>query len=104
MRNRLVSSLALLLVSASLTLSGCASSLCARKEAWLKNHCAGTDVTWSHDATCERAIEHCDEGHLAQMQGYVSCLESQNVCSLDTMNQCGQQYPGGVNLSCPATN
>lgn len=85
---------------AAFALSACSSNLCVRKEKWLESHCAGTDVSWSHDSTCEAAIDKCDQGHLAQMEGYVKCLESQNVCSLDVMAQCQQAYPGGVNLSC----
>ena len=71
-------------------------SVCARKEKWLGSHCAGTDVAWSHDASCESSIKSCDEAHMAQINGYVACLESQSVCSLDTMAACQAQYPGGV--------
>lgn len=75
-------------------------SVCARKEKWLASHCAGTEVTWSHDATCEASLKHCDPPRLAQAEGYVACLESQNVCSLESMSSCQAQYPGGVNLVC----
>jgi hypothetical protein len=103
MRKKIVIAIAFA-VLAALSISACASSPCARKEKWLASHCAGTDVAWSHDATCESSIKNCDQGHLAQIEGYVSCLESQNVCSLDTMNACQSQYPGGVNLVCTAAN
>jgi hypothetical protein len=83
-----------------MSVSGCAANLCQRKENWLENHCSGTDVTWSHDAMCEDNIDKCDPGHMKQLEGYVMCLESQNSCSLDTIGQCGQSYPGGVNLVC----
>ncbi len=87
----------------SLCVSACSSpSACVRKERWLASHCAGTDVAWSHDATCEESIKRCDDAHMAQINGYVACLESQSVCSLDTMNACQAQYPGGVNLMCTA--
>jgi hypothetical protein len=84
-----------------LALSACASNYCQRKESWLKNTCVGTDVTWSHDATCENALENCDEGHIAQANAYVACLEASNVCSLDVMAACQAKHPGGVNLQCP---
>jgi hypothetical protein len=88
-------------VSSLFMLSACAANFCERKEKWFANHCSGTDVSWSHDATCEAALQNCDEGHIAQANAYVSCLESQNVCSLDTINSCAAQHPGGVNLQCP---
>ena len=81
-------------------LSACASNFCQRKEKWLSTHCIGGDVTWSHDATCEAALEDCDEGHIAQANAYVDCLEKQSVCSQDVIAACGAQYPGGVNLQC----
>jgi hypothetical protein len=84
----------------AVAVSACSSSVCARKEKWLGSHCAGTDIAWSHDASCESSIKKCDQAHMAQIEGYVSCLEGQNVCSLDTMNSCQAAYPGGVNLVC----
>jgi hypothetical protein len=83
-------------------LAACSPSLCARKDNWFKNHCAGTDVAYSSDPMCEKNLEHCDRAHLAQAQGYISCIESQNSCSLDGIAACGNQYPGGVNLVCTA--
>src|SRR5262249_51905172 len=94
----LAAAFASLLAFAASACSG--PSACVRKEKWLASHCAGTDVAWSHDATCEDSIKRCDEAHMAQINGYVACLESQATCSLDTMNACQAQYPGGVNLVC----
>jgi hypothetical protein len=95
---------ALALSLTSFAVSACAPNLCQRKHDWFASHCAGTDVSYSRDSTCEAAIDHCDQGHLAQLQSYVMCLESQNMCSMDTIAACGQQYPGGVNLMCTPTN
>jgi hypothetical protein len=97
--NKLLLSLALL---STFALSACASNYCQRKEAWLSKNCVGGDVTWSPDATCEASLENCGEGHIAQANAYVSCLEASNVCSLDVMAACQAQHPGGVNLQCPA--
>jgi hypothetical protein len=80
--------------------AGCKASLCERKDRWLARNCAGGDVTWSPDDTCEAKVETCNRAQLAQFEGYVKCLESSRECSLDVMGRCGQQYPGGVNLFC----
>jgi hypothetical protein len=93
-------SAATLALLGALLLQGCASSICERKENWMRNNCVGGNVTWSPDATCEANLKNCNQGQLRQAEGYVACLESQNVCSLDTMAHCQEQFPGGVNLVC----
>ena len=90
------------LLSLSLT-AACAANLCERKERFGRTRCAGTDVSWHADPSCEAKIEHCDAAHLAQFEGYVACLESQNECSMEALARCQSAYPGGVNLSCPGT-
>ena len=81
--------------------AGCAGpNLCERKENFLANHCAGTDVSYSSDAYCQEKIGKCSPAHLKQLEGYVSCLEAANLCSLEVMGQCAQAHPGGVNLIC----
>lgn len=82
--------------------SACASNYCQRKDAWMSKTCVGGDTTWSPDPTCEANLENCDEGHLAQANAYVACLESHNTCSQDIIAQCAAQHPGGVNLQCQA--
>jgi hypothetical protein len=83
-------------------LSACSGpNACVRKDRWFQSRCAGTDVAYSPDPNCEFNLEHCDVGHVQQFNSYVSCIESQNVCSLDAINSCQQQFPGGVNLMCP---
>lgn len=100
MKARTVVTTLLLALMAALYLTGCRASLCERKERWLERNCAGGDVTWSPDPTCEAKVETCNRAQLEQFKGYVSCLESSRECSLDVMSRCGQQYPGGVNLFC----
>jgi hypothetical protein len=82
--------------------ASCKASLCERKDRWLERHCTSgaTDVTWSPDPTCEAKTETCNPAQLKQFEGYVRCLEASKECSLDVMNACGQQFPGGVNLFC----
>lgn len=89
-------------VLCSLALSACAANLCERKNNWLSARCAGTDVTWSPDTLCEQNLDRCNTGQLQMFEKYVQCLESQSACSLDVLGQCGQAYPGGVNLQCAA--
>lgn len=83
-----------------LTAACAGPNLCERKDRFMTNRCAGGDVTYHRDATCEEKIARCTPSHLAQLEGYVSCLESQNVCSMEALAQCAQAYPGGVNLAC----
>ena len=96
--------LALLFLSAlaPICIASCKSSLCERKDRWLERNCTSgaTDVTWSPDPTCEAKVETCNAAQMRQFEGYVRCLEASKVCSLDVMNSCGQQFPGGVNLFC----
>ncbi len=80
--------------------SACAASLCERKDKYLQTYCVGGDVTYHLDASCEAKVERCGPGQLAQLEGYVTCLEQKQMCSLDVMNDCAQRFPGGVNLSC----
>ncbi len=76
-------------------------SLCERKAKFLNTRCSGGSVTATPDPYCENRVKNCNPAQLAQFKGYVSCLESAGVCSLEVMNQCRQKYPGGVNLTCP---
>ncbi|MBI2377006.1 MAG: hypothetical protein HYV07_23600 [Deltaproteobacteria bacterium] len=98
--NRLV-----LQISAALFLlgsMGCAN-LCARKDKFFQKTCGSTSVSYRPDPTCEAKIENCSDVHLAQLEGYVKCLEATNECSLEAIGKCGQMYPGGVNLMCEMT-
>ncbi len=99
MASRIVLAGALGLVS--LFAQACAGpGLCARKDAFFGTRCAGGDVTYQSDGACEAKIERCAPAQLAQLEGYVACLESQGQCSMDAMARCAEQFPGGVNLSC----
>ncbi|MBK6684894.1 MAG: hypothetical protein IPG45_10555 [Deltaproteobacteria bacterium] len=88
------------LALASLLVACGGPNLCARKHAFMSSRCTGGDVTYSEDTACENKIKSCNPGQLAQMEGYVACLEGANQCSLDVMARCAEQYPGGVNLYC----
>ena len=83
-----------------LALEACASSMCERRDDFLRNRCAGTSVNYTGDATCEAKIARCSDAQKAQFEGYVSCLESQEICSLEALAACAEKWPGGVNLSC----
>lgn len=89
-----------LALAAPFVLSACASSLCERRDTFMRSTCAGSNVTYGGDPMCERKVEKCDEAHLAQFRGYVECLEAQKVCSMEALASCAQKYPGGVNLVC----
>jgi hypothetical protein len=82
--------------------SSCKASLCERKDRWLETHCTSgaTDVTWSPDPNCAAKTETCNQAQLRQFEGYVECLEASRECSLEVMNACASQFPGGVNLFC----
>lgn len=88
-----------LLVAPAFTTS-CAASLCERRDAFMRNTCAGSNVTYTGDPMCERKVKKCNQAQLAQFQGYVQCLESQKVCSMEVLAGCAEKYPGGVNLAC----
>jgi hypothetical protein len=90
-------SMALLL---AVVLGGCSANLCQRKHNFMSSRCVGGDVTYSEDTSCESKIANCKEGQLAQMEGYVACLEGANQCSMDVMARCAESFPGGVNLYC----
>ncbi|NJK90280.1 MAG: hypothetical protein HC923_13445 [Myxococcales bacterium] len=81
--------------------SGCAAGLCERKTKFFSGRCAGSEVVYTPDPSCEAKIEACTAAQKAQMEAYVSCLERANICSLAVVGQCAEQHPGGVNLSCP---
>jgi hypothetical protein len=86
----------------SLLVSACSGpNACVRKDRWFQSHCTGTDVAYSPDPNCEFNLDHCSAGQVQQFNSYVACIEQQNSCSLDTLNACQAQYPGGVNLMCP---
>lgn len=88
-------------MAATLLLTACGGqNLCQRKHNFMSSRCTGGDVTYAEDALCENKIKNCNAGQLAQMEGYVACLEAANQCSLDIMARCAEQYPGGVNLYC----
>ncbi|MEQ8275824.1 MAG: hypothetical protein RMA76_38750 [Deltaproteobacteria bacterium] len=78
----------------------CAASLCERKHSYMSTQCSGGDVAYQPDAMCEAKVKNCNAAQMAAFEGYVSCLESQNICSLDAIAQCAEQHPGGVNLAC----
>lgn len=84
-------------------LTSCATGLCERRDNFMRTTCAGTDVTYQGDPMCESKIENCTEAQLAQFRGYIECLESQNICSMDTLGSCAEAWPGGVNLMCSGT-
>lgn len=92
---------AVVLLATGLGLAGCASvpSLCERKARYLTTQCQGK-LSVAPDPYCEQSIKNCGSGHLAQMEGYVACLEAADECSLDVMRNCQEKFPGGVNLSC----
>jgi hypothetical protein len=94
-------STALIVVALATTLSGCAAGLCERRADFFAQQCAGTDVAYSADPYCEQKIEDCTSAQKAQMDAYVSCLESANQCSLAVVARCAEKHPGGVNLACP---
>ena len=102
MKMKTLLGLVFLAILAPIFISSCKASLCERKDRWLERNCTSgaTDVTWSPDPTCEAKTETCNQAQLKQFEGYVGCLESQRECSLDSMNACAQQFPGGVNLFC----
>ena len=85
---------------ALLSLEACASSLCERRDDFLRNRCAGTSVTYTGDPMCEANVANCSDAQKAQFAGYVACLESQTICSLEALGRCAEQWPGGVNLAC----
>ncbi len=85
---------------ATLSLSGCASSLCERKHAFMSSQCAGGDASYAGDPLCESRTQRCSEAQKKLLEGYVSCLESQNMCSMEALASCAQKHPGGVNLAC----
>lgn len=78
----------------------CAASLCERKHSYMSTQCSGGDVAYQPDAMCEEKVKRCNAAQMAAFEGYVSCLESQGICSLDAIAQCAEQHPGGVNLAC----
>lgn len=88
------------LVTVALLLEGCASSLCERRDDFLRNRCTGTNVTYTGDPMCEANVAACSDVQTAQFAGYVACLERQTVCSLEALGRCAEQWPGGVNLVC----
>ncbi len=99
MASRIVLAGALGLVS--LLAQACAApGLCQRKDAFFAQRCAGGDVTFQSDVACEAKVERCSPAQLAQLEGYVTCLESQGQCSMEAMARCAERFPGGVNLSC----
>jgi len=77
----------------------CAANLCQRKDSAMKR-CTAGNLSYTGDPSCERNLEVCGPEKLKVLEGYVMCLESLNQCTLDTMNACGSQHPGAVNLSC----
>jgi len=87
-------------LAAPLVLSACAANLCERRDNFMRSTCAGSNVTYGGDPMCEKKIEKCNEGQLAQFRGYIECLEAQKVCSMEVLSACAQKYPGGVNLVC----
>ena len=91
--------LASLFVVTMIGATGCAS-LCERKDAAMTRKCAGTSVNYSADPVCEQKVRNCNEGQMAQFEGYVKCLESMNECSLESISACGSKYPGGRGLQC----
>ncbi len=78
---------------------GCAN-LCARKDRFFQKTCGGSSVSYSPDPYCENKIDNCSDVQLAQLEGYVRCLEETKECSLEAIGRCGQMYPGGMNLAC----
>lgn len=87
-------------VVAPFVLSACAASLCERRDTFMHSTCAGTNVTYGGDPMCENKIKKCSPGQLAQFEGYVSCLETQKMCSMEVLAGCAERFPGGVNLVC----
>ena len=85
---------------APFVLGACASSLCERRDDFLRNRCAGTSVTYTGDPLCEANIANCSDAQKAQFAGYVACLENQKICSLEALGTCAEKWPGGVNLTC----
>ncbi len=87
-------------VLAPALLSACAASLCERQDNFMHKTCAGTNMTYSGTPMCEQKVAKCDAAHLAQFEGYVTCLEQKKVCSMEVLTSCAEKYPGGVNLVC----
>lgn len=92
--------LALATLALALGSVSCAASLCERKHRYMSTQCSGGDVAYQADMMCEQKVKRCSPAQLAAFEGYVSCLESQNMCSLDAVAQCAEAHPGGVNLAC----
>ena len=84
----------------SVSVAGCAANLCERKNSWMENNCAGTDVTYTPDTLCQHNLDNCSGPKLKIFDAWVNCLESLNECSLEALNKCNQKYPGGMNLQC----
>jgi len=82
-----------------LSMSACAN-LCQRRDTVLTNLCDGTEVVFQPDMMCESNLDKCTAGKLRQFEGYVMCIESMKVCSLDAINACASKFPGGRNLQC----
>jgi hypothetical protein len=89
-----------MLMLTAVTLAGCAG-LCERRERFFQSRCAGSNVAYTPDGTCEDRIRDCSDEQLALMDAYVKCLESAQVCSMEVVARCAQAHPGGVNLACP---
>lgn len=99
MRALITPTVALILATFAAACAG--PSLCERKARYFDTRCRGqSSVTGSVPLDCEANLERCTPGQKAQMEGYVSCLESAGVCSLDVMRRCQEAFPGGVNLRC----
>lgn len=87
-------------LAAPLVLSACAANLCERRDNFMRSTCAGSNVTYGGDPMCEKKIEKCSEGQLAQFRGYIECLEASKMCSMEVLAGCAEKWPGGVNLVC----
>jgi hypothetical protein len=92
--------LSLSLVGASLLAMSACANLCQRRDRVLTNLCDGTEVVFQPDMRCEANLDNCTQGKLRQFEGYVLCVESMKICSLDAINACAAKYPGGRNLQC----
>ena len=92
--------LSLSLVSAALLAMSACANLCQRRDRVLTNLCDGTAVVFQPDMMCESNLDKCSAGKLRQFEGYVMCVESMKMCSLDAINACAAKFPGGRNLQC----
>ena len=88
------------LALSAMMLSACAASVCERKRTFMNSRCAGGSVAYDGEPMCEARTQNCSPAQKAQLEGYVSCLEEGNQCSMEALAACAKRFPGGVNLAC----